>query len=81
MPKQTIARVGDSIEIHGHVQGQPPRRGLVLEVLGTGGHEHYRVGWDDEHESIFFPGPDARVPPRSKRARTGESRARRSAVA
>jgi hypothetical protein len=24
-------------------------------VLGQPGHEHYRVRWDDEHESIHFP--------------------------
>jgi hypothetical protein len=24
-------------------------------VLGTGSHEHYRVRWMDDHESLFFP--------------------------
>lgn len=56
-----IAQPGDWIEIHGHATGQPARLGLVLEVLGAAGHEHYRVRWDEEHESIFFPGEDARI--------------------
>jgi hypothetical protein len=33
----------------------------VLEVLVTGGAEHYRVRWDDGHESLLFPGPDAHI--------------------
>jgi hypothetical protein len=61
-PEHEVARVGDWIEVHGHTQGQPPRLAYVLEVLGKPGSEHYRVRWaDDEHESIFFPGPDATV--------------------
>ena len=40
--------------------GRIRRRGEILEVLLTGG-EHYRVRWDDGHESLLFPGPDARV--------------------
>jgi len=68
MTKQTIARVGDWIEIHGHAQGEPPRYALVLEVLGTPGNEHYRVRWDEERESILYPGPDAMIRPRAKGA-------------
>jgi len=70
MTKQTIARVGDWIEIHGHIQGEPPRAALVLEVLGTPGNEHYRVRWDEEHESILYPGPDAMIRPKEKGAQT-----------
>jgi hypothetical protein len=76
MSKQTVARVGDWIEVHGHVQGEAPRTALVLEVLGTAGNEHYRVRWDEEHESILYPGPDALIRPRQKRARTAGSQAR-----
>lgn len=81
-PKQQIARVGDWIEVHGHEQGQPPRHAMVLEVLGTSGKEHYRVRWaDDEHESIFFPGPDAMVKRKKEPARGGKPGARQSAQA
>jgi hypothetical protein len=41
--------------------GDQERSGLILEVLGTPGHEHYRVRWDEEHESIFYPGADATI--------------------
>jgi hypothetical protein len=32
-------------------------------VMGQGEREHYRVRWQDGHESVYFPGPDARVVP------------------
>jgi hypothetical protein len=66
MTKQAVARVGDWIEIHGHAQGEPSRLALVLEVLGEKGNEHYRVRWDEEHESILYPGPDAVIRPREE---------------
>ena len=49
-----LAQVGDWIEVDG-LPGRPPRRGQVTEVLGAAGHEHYRVRWDERHESLFFP--------------------------
>ena len=55
------ARVGDLIVVVGHRVGEPRRTGEILEVLGTHGHEHYRVHWDDGHEAIFYPGGDAVV--------------------
>jgi RimK family alpha-L-glutamate ligase len=54
-PPQT----GDLIEITGHSVGDAPKRAEILEVLGEAGHEHFRVRWEDGHESIFFPGEDA----------------------
>lgn len=48
------AQAGDWIEVDG-LPGCAPRRGQILEVLGASGHEHYRVRWDEQHESIFFP--------------------------
>jgi hypothetical protein len=32
---------------------------VILEVLGGPGHEHFRVRWEDGHESVYFPGVDA----------------------
>ena len=54
--KQTAskARVGDWIEARG-LHGQPARRGEIVELLGSAGHEHYRVRWDEKHESIVYP--------------------------
>jgi len=53
------AQVGDLIEITGHTVGDAPRRAEIREILGEPGHEHFRVRWEDDHESIYFPGDDA----------------------
>lgn len=58
------AQPGDVIEITGHVVGDAPRSAEIVEVLGEPGHEHFRVRWEDGHESIFFPGDDATIRPR-----------------
>ena len=57
MPTKSLEhspRAGDWIEARG-VHGMAPRRGEILEVLGREGHEHYRVHWDEQHESIVYP--------------------------
>jgi hypothetical protein len=48
------ARAGDTIEVRA-IHGEPSRRGEIVEVLGGPGHEHYRVRWDERHESIVYP--------------------------
>ena len=50
----STAGLGDQIEARG-LQGRASRRGKVVELLGSAGHKHYRVRWDDEHESIVYP--------------------------
>lgn len=55
------ARVGDQIVVDSDQLGHPPRRGEVIEVLGEVETRHYRVRWDDGHESIFFPGSSSHV--------------------
>jgi hypothetical protein len=50
----STARAGDLIEARG-LHGQPSRRGKIVELLGSAGHEHYRVRWDEQHESIVYP--------------------------
>jgi hypothetical protein len=52
---------GDVIEITGHSVGDSPRTAEVSDVLGTGEREHYRVRWEDGHESVLYPGEDAVV--------------------
>ena len=54
------AHVGEWIEVN-VIGGGPSRRGQVMEVLGAPGHEHYRVRWDEEHESLHFPADGTRV--------------------
>ncbi len=56
------AHVGDWIESRG-IHGEPPRRGKIVELLGRPGHEHYRVRWDEQHESILYPADGVIVTP------------------
>jgi hypothetical protein len=46
-------RVGDWIEVNAS-EGSA-RRGVILEILGEGRHTHFRVRWDEEHVSLFYP--------------------------
>lgn len=57
----TEGRAGDWIEEQ--TADGPPRRGLILEVLGRPGQRHYRVEWDEEHIVLHFPSPTARIVP------------------
>jgi hypothetical protein len=66
------AHVGDWLEAHG-IHGGAARRGEVVEILGAPGHEHYRVRWDETHESIVFPADGVTVIPR-KEARPARAR-------
>jgi len=59
------ARAGDWVQARG-IHGETPREGEIVEVLGRAGHEHYRVRWDEQHESILFPSDGVRVVPRSR---------------
>ena len=61
MTRPSRARVGDLIIVQGHRLGEPTRTGEILEVLGAAEHEHYRVQWDDGHESVFTLGSDAAI--------------------
>ena len=54
---------GDHIVIDTTTLDAARRSGEVLEVIGEGERRHYRVRWQDGHESVYFPGPDARVLP------------------
>jgi hypothetical protein len=55
--------VGDLVVVEEHRVGESRRIGTILEVLGTPGHEHYRVRWDDDRESIFYPSNDTIIKP------------------
>lgn len=55
------ARPGDWVVVHAHALGERARDGLILEVLGTPGHERYRVRWDEEHETLHFPAQGTRI--------------------
>lgn len=53
------ARPGDMVVVDPMHLGDPQRTGEVLEVLGLPEVRHYRVRWDDGHESLFYPGSTA----------------------
>lgn len=59
------SKPGDRIVVTGHRVGEPERTGEILELLGEPGHERYRVRWDDGHETIFYPGGDAIIQPKT----------------
>ena len=78
MPNKSLeagGRVGDWIEPHG-VHGQASRRGEIIEVLGREGHEHYRVRWDEQHESIVYPADGVIVTPGPGRRGRGAGKRR-----
>jgi Domain of unknown function (DUF1918)/Domain of unknown function (DUF1876) len=58
------AHVGDQFIVNSRIAGQPPRTGEIVECIDEGGlTPHFRVRWSDGHESIVYPGGDARVEP------------------
>jgi hypothetical protein len=59
------AATGDKIVIETQTLDTPKRQGEVVEVIGEGDNKHYRVRWQDGHESIYYPGPNAHVVPRT----------------
>jgi hypothetical protein len=61
------AHVGDWIEARG-LHGQPARRGQIVELLGHDEHEHFRVRWDEQHESILYPADGIVITPQHQRA-------------
>ncbi len=49
-----LAEPGDWIEVEG-TGGAGARRGVIVEVPGSGAHLHFLVRWNDEHDSLFYP--------------------------
>jgi Domain of unknown function (DUF1918) len=64
------AAVGDHFVIDGNKIGQSRRNGEVVEVLGffVSSRPHFRVRWEDGHETIYVPGPGATL---QRKQRTG----------
>ena len=56
-----FARVGDWLVVESRSDGAHARRGQIVEVAHADGTPPYRVRWDEEHEALVFPGPDAHV--------------------
>jgi hypothetical protein len=48
-------KVGDRVSMESERAGQSAREGVIVEVLGADESAHYRVRWDDGHETTFYP--------------------------
>ena len=59
------AQVGDRLHVHGRAVGNVDRVGEIVEVRGGEGGPPYLVRFDDGHERLVFPGPDATGEPAS----------------
>jgi hypothetical protein len=59
------AQVGDRLHVHGRAVGNVDRVGEIVEVRGGEGGPPYLVRFEDGHETLVFPGPDATVEPAS----------------
>jgi rRNA processing protein Gar1 len=57
--KQVVARRGDVVAVTAHHVGESERIGEILEVLGDAEHPHFRVRWEDDRETIFYPSNDS----------------------
>ncbi|WP_329260964.1 MULTISPECIES: DUF1918 domain-containing protein [Actinoallomurus] len=56
------AKVGDWLVIEGTNLGDRRRSGLIVALRHADGTPPYVVRWlDDDHESLVFPGPTARI--------------------
>lgn len=63
MPAEVAGRTkpGDLVVVEAHRVGATQRRGEIVEVLGEGEHEHYRVRWQDQSETTLYPSNDATI--------------------
>ena len=55
------AKQGDQIVIDTTTLDALRRHGEVIEVIGQGEREHYRIRWQDGHVRLRFPGAQARL--------------------
>lgn len=62
------ANVGDRLLVESGSAETHRREGEVLEVRGSDGGPPYLVKWEDGHEGLVFPGPDAHVLPAQRNA-------------
>jgi hypothetical protein len=58
------AQVGNWLIVEGLTDESPRRQGQIVGVDHADGSPPFWVRWlDDDHRSLVFPGPDARVEP------------------
>ena len=54
---------GDVVKTGGRRVGDAGRTGEIIAVLGEEEHVHYLVRWEDDHESILYPGENITIRP------------------
>jgi hypothetical protein len=57
------ANVGDRLIVEGAHVGDGRREGVITQIRHDDHTPPYTVRWEDGHEGLVFPGPDARVLP------------------
>ena len=57
------AAKGDRLVVESNKVGSPRREGEIVDVQGDDGGPPYLVKWDDGHEGLTYPGPDAHITP------------------
>lgn len=62
------AHVGDRIIVEANKVGGGRKTGEVVDVVAGAAGAHYRIRWDDGHESTLFPSTDAFVVSGSEQA-------------
>jgi hypothetical protein len=55
------AKPGDVLIVEGQKAEVHQRHATVLEVHSPDGSPPYLVRWEDGHEGLVYPGPDARI--------------------
>ena len=67
------ATVGDRLHVHAAHVGESDRSGEIVEVKGPAGTPPYLVLFDDGHQGLVFPGPDAVVEVRAAGGTGGDT--------
>jgi hypothetical protein len=67
MEPEFEARAGDEVSVESHRLRGSRRTGTIVEVMGSPGHEYYRVRWEDGRETVLHPGSDVAVVPKTRR--------------
>ena len=68
------AHVGDWLVVESRLLDEPRRHGEIVGLVHLDGSPPYRVHWaEDDHESLVFPGPDARIEPHPVPPAVGKS--------
>lgn len=62
MSQTTLKKPGDRISIESRRAGAHAREGVITEMLGEHGHEHYLVRWDDGDQSVYYPAHHVEAP-------------------